>query len=390
MKKKLAYFVQFPIHYQAPLLARLAREVDLKVFFLSDMTTRAFKDKGFGEIKWDADLTAGYEHAFLPNWRDTGGYSFWNPLVRGLGQALDEQPWDAVWFHGYAQFGLLRALRAAFSRKIPVLFRSESNRICVQPHPARDAIVRWIVRNASGLLCVGSLNRQYYLHHGARREQLFHVPYAVDNEALQEAVRAARPRVRELRSEIGAADGVPVVIFASKIMERKNPLLLLEAFAALPCRDSAPPGMLVYVGDGPQRPELEARIEALGMGQWVKVVGFKNQSELPSWFAMADLFVLPSRREPFAMVVNEAMNAGLPVIATDEVGAAADLVRDGENGYVVRANDEPSMQIALSKALADPVALGSMGAGSVEIIDRWSYEDDIRGVMTALDACQST
>jgi len=390
MKKKLAYFVQFPIHYQAPLLARLAREVELKVFFLSDMTTRAFKDKGFGEIKWDADLTAGYEHEFLPSWRDTGGYSFWNPLVRGLGRALDERPWDAVWFHGYSQLGLLRALRLAFGRGLPVLFRSESNRICVRPHFARDAIVRWIVRRASGLLCVGSLNRQYYLHHGARREQLFHVPYAVDNQALQAAARAARPRAVELRREIGAAEDTPVVLFASKIMERKNPLPLLEAFAALPRRNGAPPGMLVYVGDGPQRPDLEARIEALDMGRWVKFVGFKNQSELPAWFAMADLFVLPSRREPFAMVVNEAMNAGLPVIATDEVGAAADLVRDGENGYVVRANDQPSLQTALSRALADPGALGPMGARSVEIIDQWSYEEDVAGILAALAACQPT
>src|SRR5207244_3025893 len=101
----------------------------------------------------------------------------------------------------------------------------------------------------------------------------------------------------------------------------KRPLDVLAAFQALEHRDRA---ALLYVGDGPLRGTIEAR--AAGMAN-VKVTGFRNQTELPRAYAAADVLVLPSEFEPWGLVVNEALNFGLAVIASDRVGAAPDLVR---------------------------------------------------------------
>ncbi|KXB09551.1 hypothetical protein AKJ60_00050 [candidate division MSBL1 archaeon SCGC-AAA385M11] len=110
----LAYFVTHPIQYQAPLLRRLAKrpEINLKVFFLSDLSLKSFNDKGFGtEVKWDVPIIDGYEHDFLPKLKDKGAISFFDPLVTGVRKALNERDWDAVWFHGYAHHALLWGIR---------------------------------------------------------------------------------------------------------------------------------------------------------------------------------------------------------------------------------------------------------------------------------------
>ncbi len=105
---------------------------------------------------------------------------------------------------------------------------------------------------------------------------------------------------------------------------------------------------LVFVGDGYLRDKMEKYINDNNLEN-VFIMGFRNQSELPGFYAMSDVFVLPSKLEPWGLVVNEAMCFGLPVIVSDQVGASGDLVVDDENGYIF-----PACNInALTKSLTE-------------------------------------
>ncbi len=390
---KLAYFVSHPIQYQVPLLRMLAQQpgIDLKVFFLSDLSVKSFQDKGFGvAVKWDVPLLGGYTLEFLPHLFDRSAFSLWEPVVYGIRGALKSVDWDAVCFSGYAHYALLWGIWCSVQLNIPYFFRAESNLICTSQGPIKDRFIRWLVKNASGLLWISSDNREYYKFYGASEDQLFFTPYAVANSFFQERSQKAKNRVPALKKELGLIDDIPVILYAGKFIKRKNPVLLLKAFARMSRNNNMSfPAYLLYVGDGEERPELERRIDELGLQDRAKLLGFKNQTELPDYFALCDLFVLPSHKEPFGLVINEVMNAGKAVISTNEVGASRDLVHDGLNGFVVPAGDMDALSHALKNALSDKKKLLQMGNESRKIIDKWSYQQDVDGLLKALCSSQT-
>jgi glycosyltransferase involved in cell wall biosynthesis len=165
----------------------------------------------------------------------------------------------------------------------------------------------------------------------------------------------------------------------------KAPEELLSAFARVYdgfAADSAP--YLLFVGDGPLRGELEERARPLGDA--VRFLGFRNQSELPALYDLCDVFALPSRFEPWGLVVNEVMNASRPVIVSDRVGAAPDLIEDGANGFIYPSGDVDALASRLRQILESPTLRAQMGARSLARVTSWDFEADRRGLVEALSA----
>ena len=395
MKKKwrLAYLVSHPIQYQAPLLRLISAEpdIDLTVFFCSDLSVREYHDVGFGQaLQWDVPLLDGYRHEFLPAFGGTDRLSFWRPLTHGLARRLDEGNFDALWIHGWGYWSHLLAVSSARRRGVKILMRGESGLHLTTRGRVRRGLKRilmhYLVTNVDAFLTIGEHNRKYYLHHGAAPERLFPVPYSVDNAFFQEKAARAGPDRERLRTLLGLAPGRPVILYASKMIERKRPGDLLEAYIRLSGDGTHEPDpYLLFIGDGELRPELEARAARLNWNS-IKFLGFKNQTELPGYYDLCDVFVLPSVQEPWGLVINEVMNAGRAVIVSDEVGCAPDLVKSGENGYVFKAGDISDLRNALVSVLNNLEMTRDMGRKSLEIINHWGFREDIAGLHGALEA----
>jgi glycosyltransferase involved in cell wall biosynthesis len=175
-----------------------------------------------------------------------------------------------------------------------------------------------------------------------------------------------------------------VILFAGKMQARKHCDHLIEAYTRLsPAPGVDPLPYLVIVGDGEQRAALERQAEATGFNS-IRFCGFRNQSELPRFFDLATVFVLPSRHEPWGLIVNEVMNAARPVIVTGDVGCAPDLIVDGENGCIYPAGDVSALADALCRVLETPGAAEAMGRRAFERIQSWGFEQDIKGLRQAL------
>src|SRR5262249_13369982 len=125
------------------------------------------------------------------------------------------------------------------------------------------------------------------------------------------------------------------------------------------------------------------RAKATGWAS-IKFVGFRNQREMPSYYSVCDVFVLPSAHESWGLVVNEVMNAGKPVIVSDQVGAAVDLIRDGKNGYIVPVGDSRTLREAIRHLTEEPALAQLMGEESRRVIDRFSFAEDIVALLAAL------
>ncbi|WP_047488220.1 glycosyltransferase family 4 protein [Terriglobus sp. TAA 43] len=390
---RLAYVVSHPIQYQAELLRRIATEpgIDLHVFYCSDFSLRSYKDAGFGvSVEWDIPLTEGYRFTVLPRWRDTHTPSPTRPISRGFFRAflrgIDGKPFDAVWVHGYSTMNSMHAFLAAKALGIPVLLRTDSW-LGERPRTANKLRIKRLFFDAlrcmvDGILAVGQRNAVYWKYYFGDEFPVFLMPYAVDNAYFARKTVQATPLRGELQKELGLDPERPVILYASKLIRRKNADQLLEAFLQL--RDSTTPRpYLLIVGDGELREMLEQRAVAACATEDVRFTGFRNQSELPRFFDLSTVFVLPARHEAYGLIVNEAMAAGLAVVVSDDVGCADDLVAHGENGYVYPVGNVDALRNALEKVLSSGEAQ-RMGQRSREIISGWSYAEDLTALKGAL------
>ncbi len=394
---RVAYLLSHPIQYQSPLLRRLARQqgLDLTVFYTSDFSLRSYLDKGFGvPVEWDVPLLGGYRHEVLPRLLDASAISFLRPLNCGIFRRLRRGRFDVLWIHGYATLTSWIAMAAAKILGIPVLLRTDSTLI---DHPrgrlklaVKDIFFKLLRRFTAGVLSVGQRNTEYWQHHLGLDVPIFSIPYAVDNAFFQERCRAASAGREELRRELGLQPHRPVILFAAKLLARKRCIDLVDAYLQLCERDSVEKSndslpCLLIVGDGEERPSLEARLRAAPAhaASGVRIVGFRNQSELPRYYDLCNVFVLPSIHEPWGLAVNEAMNAGRAVVVSDEVGCWPDLVADGDNGYVFPARNSTALAGKLEALLADPAACRKMGERSLERIQNFSFDANVLGLMKA-------
>jgi glycosyltransferase involved in cell wall biosynthesis len=388
---RLAYLVTHPIQYQAPLLGRITAEsdIDLTVFFESDISLGPFLDRGFGtEVRWDVPLLKGYQSRFLPALGRRNKITFGQPLNYGLAKQLIEGRFDALWVHGYMRWFHWTAMVQAKRLGMRVLVRDEPNAISSRRGMAKKVFKRWffsmLQRVTDGFLTIGTLNREYYAQNGIDSRRIYSMPYCVDNSLFQSLAHGYALHRNQLRASLGLKPGRPIILYAGKFMPRKAPLDLVRAYI-----DMSPDGVrepnpyLLFVGDGEERRTAEV---SAAEKHWesIKFLGFKNQTEIPAYYDLCDVFVMPSHEEPWGLVVNEAMNAGRPVIVSDRCGCHPDLVRDGLNGYVYRTGDVSHLTEVLRRVLADPDRRRTMGEQSLRIINRWSFEEDVAGLRDAL------
>ncbi|MCU1323114.1 MAG: glycosyl transferase group 1 [Acidobacteriaceae bacterium] len=366
-------------------------DVELTVLYGSDFSVKGYKDDGFGvDVKWDLPLLDGYRHEFLPVLRDIGTQTVTSPLNSGIVSRLrgsrEILPYDLLWVHGYAMVNSMVAMVAAKALGIPVLLRSDSS-LKDRPRGGLKLVVKGLFFEllrelVDGVLVAGTLNEEYWRYYFGNTKPLFRMPYAVDNDYFQRRAAEVVPERGALQAELGLEPGRPVILFVSKLQFRKHCDHLLEAYQKLVAEmRGGPAPYLVIVGDGEARGQLESAAAGL---EGVRFCGFRNQSELPRFFDLATVFVLPSRHEPWGLIVNEVMNAGKAVIVTDDVGAHPDLITDGVEGFVYPVGDVAALQEALRKLVETPGLAEQMGQAGLARISRWSFEEDIVGFRQAV------
>lgn len=398
---RVAYLVSHPIQYQAPLLRRIAQEadIDLTVFFGSDFSTRGYSDKGFGGVgvKWDVTLLDGYKHEFLPVLRDNATSSPTAPINHGIFSRLrgrgSDGPFDLLWVHGYASVNALHGILAANALGIPVLLRAEST--LEDRHRSwwklltKTFFFKVLSQLVDGVLPIGTRNAQYWSYSLGDDFPAWPMPYAVDNAYFRDRSLKAVADRSALQFELGLDPARPVILFASKLQERKRCIDLLEAYLQLaPSGGAEPEPYLLIVGDGEERAALEARTMQSRVKS-IRFCGFRNQSELPRFFDLATVFVLPSHHEPWGLIVNEVMNAGRSIILTDDVGCQPDLITDGVEGFVVPVKNVPVLAATLRRVIEVPGAAEQMGQAALKRIQNWNFDADVRGLRTAISVLTS-
>ena len=350
---RLAIVLSHPTQYYSPWFRWLQAHSGLtfRVFYLWDFgVTRRLDPQFATTFSWDVDLLSGYDQEFVPNRAsDPGTHHFRGLDNPTLGRRLKAWRPDVVLLFGYKWRSLLQVVLWARLRRIPLVFRGDSHWLGRgRPGAGVRILLRALYAQFSAITYVGAANREYFRILGAPERKLFFAPHAIDHALFDPASAAHQAAAAALRVELGLAAGVRVVLFAGKLVPAKQPAELLGAFLKLNPPDTA----LVFVGDGSEKAALQEAARA-APPMAVHFLPFANQSEMPSRYLLADLFVLPSRGfyETWGLAVNEAMQMGVPSLVSDRVGCQRDLVTDGETGWVFRADEPGELALKLAEAI---------------------------------------
>jgi glycosyltransferase involved in cell wall biosynthesis len=334
-------------------------------------------------VKWDIGLTEGYSYEVLPALFGGDRFGRITPWSVGLKAALHAFRPDAIWVHGYDRVSALRLMAHARVQGVPILVRAEVEDS--DAHGGRlsrwlkDRLLRTMYRQVDGFLAIGAKNRQFYLDRSVPEHRIHSAPYAVDNVRFRSAGDAERG---------DAPTALPRFLFVGKLTARKRPVDAIWALHHLRERLGVD-ATLTIVGGGELRDECMHTIDMLQLSEHVEMLGFLNQTALASLYWSARGLLLPSERERWGLVANEAMAAGCPVIASRAVGCADDLVINFETGYVVSVGDVAGYASAMAR-LANSAEHSAMRRAAMAKVADYSFEKVELGLLQALDSCATS
>lgn len=245
---------------------------------------------------------------------------------------------DVINLTGYYDPAQLFILLWAGANGVPVVMQNESTAADQAQTSGplaglKQRFKRWVFARCAGFFCFGTQSANYLTDLGVAPSKTLLRKNAVDNDTL----RTTYERALLAREDQQAANGLRPrnFVFVGRLIAVKNLPALLSAFAEAQRRASnAGDWGLLLLGDGAERDALLAQTNRLGLTDAVRFLTGRPWYRVPEVLALSDVLVLPSRSEPWGLVVNEAMVCGLPVIVSNRCGCVPDLVDDGQTGFV--------------------------------------------------------
>jgi len=332
------------------------------------------------DFKWDVQIPPQIQ---LTRYGAVDEHPLENPLRRPLwGWRKGRRMIDyfrandvrAAIFVGYRYISYARLMSYCYRAGIPFFMNNDNNVRSERPSvglrsAVKHRIYNWLMKRVSGVMSMGKLGDEFFIKYGADPRRLYRVPYWPDYDAFTGDDVAGLERFRQ---KFGLDPGRRYLLFSGRLVPVKRVDLLIDAFAAM--ANERPNWDLLIVGDGLLRAELVGRVPE-ELRQRVVWTGFLQGQELVAAFQAADVLVLPSDEENWAVVVQEAMAAGLVVVASDIVGAAHELVVDGVSGRIFLKGSCESLRSSLED-VTHPDRIDRFKAESAKELRRYRQEVD--------------
>jgi glycosyltransferase involved in cell wall biosynthesis len=394
-------FAQFgPYHHaRVRMFQAMGNFEVLPVQLASTSTTYAW-DSGMQECQGLQTLCAGNYESLKPLKVLLQAWSFFSK--EKIGCAL---------LPSYAPAAETALLIAAKLAGVRCVMMNESHAGTERATGWKKQIKGFLVKRFDAALVGGQPQKRYFAQLGIPKERIFTGYDAIDNDYFATAAASVREDAANQRKTLGLPDNY--FLSLGRMVEKKNLSCLINAYAQFAAKakigaNNPQIPSLVFVGSGAQKDtlkklctELELDIvdtskrdlnqeqeDELNYKQQTPGVffyGFRQIEENPVFYALADAFILPSLWEEWGLVVNEAMACSLPVIVSQTVGSAEDLVVNGENGYTFDPLVAEQLASHLETLHANPELRLQMGKRSKEIISNWGCDNFARNAIAAVE-----
>jgi len=375
MKKKVILLTEVISPYRIPVFNELSYYLQnsfLVLFFSETVKEREWKIY-YRKIRFNYKVLLSFS---FQRKTDTFPY-FFNPTL--FFRLVQYSP-EIIIIGGYHHLSCLIALLYTKFFKRRIILWCETNKYGYRlNYPLKETYKRWFVKNCTGYIVPGKASYEYLLSLGAAVEKIWVAPNAVDNDYFSQTCN----KYIETKETFKESKGYPktLILYVGRLIDRKGIFVLLKAFQILSQEQSDLGLLLIGSGEGKKQYKDFCKTNNI---KNVFFEGFVHQEELPAYYAMADVFVLPSYSEPWGLVLNEAMACKLPVISSNIVGAAEDLIINGKNGYIFNVGDIHKLVNCLEDILSDEQKRTGMGQMSLNIIRNYSPLKCAQGFIQAI------
>ena len=369
---RVTFVLPEPAPYRTALLDEAADRPELEL-------TAVYAGGSVQRRSWPTD--ARHRAVVLGGWRVPGAYRVLRhdyPISLDVFRVLAASEPEVVVVSGWSTFASQAAVAWCRRRHVPYVLLVESNERDARPgwrRAVKTAVVPATVRHASEVFVVGTLARESMLARGVDPGRISIFADTIDPVRFGSEADRLRPRRDELRADAGLAPGDVAVLSVARLAPEKGHDTLLRAAALA----ADPELVVVLAGDGPERDRLEALGAQLGV-RLVLLDGLPWE-RIVERYVLGDVFALLSRHEPWGVAVNEAAACGLPLVLSDRVGAASDLLEDGRNGALVPVDDPRAAAEAIRSFATDPTRRAAAGSASRELMLGWGYEPSIENLV---------
>lgn len=360
-KKKKIIFLEnmiYPLRNKFFNLLNQKGKYNFKVFFLTDTSKNRKWNVGEEKIEFPYRILKNCRFS-LPD-IDVFEYAF-NPFV--ISDYFSEEK-DAIISIGWANLANMIFMFLALITKKPYYIWCESTinekttlRQITKP------LVSFFIKYAQGCIVPGEMAKKY-IHSFSQKVPTYIIPNAVDNDIFAKVkIRKGNGKKVKIlfigRFEI--VKDLPTLLSACEVINQKYPHLF----------------DLTLVGYGTQEEKLKKIVSSRKL-DFVKIQGYVPREKLPKVYKTHDIFVLPSIREVWGFVVNEAMASGLPIIISNKIGCGSDLVKPDRNGYIFESSNALDLAKYLEKLILDRKLREKMGEESLKIIQNYTYEEKVK------------
>jgi len=326
---------------------------------------------------WGIDLKSNSEIQVL-----RGG--FFSKLVHIL-QLISHRDIEVVHLAGWGHPLLLVAMVSASLRRISVTVETDTPLpigLSSWKRVVKKMLYPQLFKLPSMFLPGGTRQAKYLQYYGVPRSRISIAQMTVDVVSISKYIDAIDSTRRvDIRKSLGLSENAVIFLYVGRMEVYKGVLELIDAFT-----HQSADSVLLLVGDGSL---FESITQKSITDLRIKVTGRLSGSELLDMYAISDIFVLASSFESWGLVVNEAMSAGLPVIATDKVGCVDDLVVDGETGLVVSSESRQTLSVAMRNLLDDISLRNTMSCNARNLIKGWSLENEAEIIVSAWEKVSS-
>ena len=326
---KVLIVFNHPAPYKVDLFNMLAKDIDLDVIF----ERKKASDR-------PDDFYSKNEYHFNAIFLKHGAFSRENSNTGELKRYLKKHynEYDLVIMNGWSTLTEMRALSYLKRHHLPYVFYINGG-VIKKESKIKYLIKKHYIYGAFSYFSPSKVANEYLMHYGVKEENinLYHYSTIKDNDVLD------KPLTKEEKEYYRKKYHLPegrLFISACQFIPRKNNLFLLECFKGLK-------EQLILIGDGPEKELYERYIKDNKMDN-VTLLPFMKQEELFEYFKGADFFITLSKEDIYGHTINEAMAKGLPVIASDKIVAALELIKNNVNGFVLPLDNKKSIINAIT------------------------------------------
>ena len=373
------YITNLPAPYTVEFFERLGRRCELQVIY----ERRSASDR---DLKWKTEVNNDkpYSERYINNIDIGGENSIGLGLIRFLKRELKRNCPDAIIFGDYGTYSSILAIMFLKKNGVPYIISTDGGFVNHEESWIKSKIKRYLIGGASWWFSSGGLTEDYLTYYGAKKDRITQYPFT----SLRKEDILTNCLNKEEKCNIRMRLGLPsgkLLLGVGQFIPRKGWDILLEAFDVL-VENNEDISLLIIGGNEDSFEQLVGR----SIPKRVHIIPFVIKNELIQYYKCADIFVLPTREDIWGLVINEAMAAGLPIITTDRCNAGIELIENGVNGFIAKADDKDSLLESLNEILRlSDEDIFEMSEAGLKVISEYSFDDMAEAYISGLNLYES-